>query len=194
MEQPRQVALRDDDPPQVRHAIQRADPLRAIGVGDDEPGAAVGKAVAQRVRAEKRGQRNRDESCLVRAKVGDRGRRDLREDDRDAIAGLETKPSERVGHAVGQLAELTERVTPLAVRNVYQRQPARRQRVSAGGADVEARWHPPAKALIDLLVSRARHREGAESSGGRHQPSSARTALAAWYPLPTAPGVPGCAV
>ena len=119
---------------------------------------------------------------------------DLRQNDGEAVTTFQADSAQHVRDAVGQVGQLAEGIpSRVGAGHVDQSQPARRERVSARGPDVETLRHAPPESARDLGICLARQRERPEPLG-QGLSRSARTARAAWYPLPTAPGVPGWAV
>ena len=96
-------AAGDIDVLQMRQTIADLRQLvPAALVGDDGLGAAVGKPELQRVLAEQREQRHRDQAGAERRQMCDRQLHRLREEHADAVAAHETIGLQRIGEAARQ--------------------------------------------------------------------------------------------
>ena len=94
-------AIRAEDQPQIRQAIANSRNLgKLVAVGDDRARSAVLQAELERLLAEQREQRYRDEPSLVDGDVRDGRLMSLREQDRDAVPTSEPLRDEDVREAI----------------------------------------------------------------------------------------------
>ena len=130
--------------------------LKTAFVGDDGLGAGVLKAELQRVLAEQREQRHRDETGTERGQMRDRQFQRLRQEHRDAIAAHQSVGLQHIGEAAAVAAQLVER-RPLrraVLVDIDQCEAAGAVgiAVAAGLRDVEPRRDVPAKIAIEFFV------------------------------------------
>jgi hypothetical protein len=138
------VAKRDD----------LAEPLR---IGDQRPRACVLQAIRDRVRPEQHGERQRDRAELVDRDMNRRDLRSLRQQDGDAVAARDAVGGERVGEAIGRVAQPAEAdlVVPAVGMDVENGE-ARRIRRGPAVADLDAHvvtlGHVPAELRIERII------------------------------------------
>ena len=130
--------------------------LKTAFVGDDGLGAGVLKAELQRVLAEQREQRHRDETGTERGQMRDRQFQRLRQEHRDAIAAHQSVGLQHIGEAAAVAAQLVER-RPLrraVLVDIDQCEAAGTVgiAVAAGLRDVEPRRDVPAEIAIEFFV------------------------------------------
>ncbi len=151
------VAADDVDVLQIRQPLADFAELVPAGlIRDDGFRAGIGEAEFQRILAEQREQRHRDEARTERREMRHRQFQRLRQKHADAIAALQAVRLQHVGEAAREIAQLVEAgVGDAAVRvEIDQRQFSRAigMAVAGGGRDVEARRHLPAEIAIEFVV------------------------------------------
>ena len=136
-----------------------AERLQLLGaglIGDNAACAAVGQAELQRLRPEQGEQWYRDQTGLERRKMGDRGLRHLRQQDRQPVATRKSMGDQRIGEPIGLLAEVVERELGYSpgIGDIDQRQPASSVRVPVTGVDthVITRWDGPGEIPVKTVV------------------------------------------
>ena len=121
----------------------------------DGLGTGIAKAEGERILAEQREQRDRDQARLVAGDMGEPGLGPLRKQDTDAVAGAEAGARQQIGELVGVTAHVAE--TPAlhlpVLALVDQRQRAVAVLVADVGAEIVASRNVPAETAGQRLVA-----------------------------------------